>query len=143
MATLARRGDRIGAWRGGTVTDVMTSRQCTKPTCGRAAVATLTYVYADSTVVVGQLSTNAEPHCYDLCAFHAERFTAPRGWEVVHIQQEFMEPEPSSDDLDALARAVREAGKGALPVIAPDPADLAPRASEPRRGHLRVVGTDS
>ncbi|MEW2152014.1 DUF3499 family protein, partial [Streptomyces albidoflavus] len=23
------------------------------------------------------------PHCYDLCAEHSERLTAPRGWEVV------------------------------------------------------------
>ena len=74
-------------------------------------MATLTYVYADSTVVVGQLSFEAEPHSYDLCAHHAERFTAPRGWDVVHIQQEFEDNGPSPDDLDALARAVREAGR--------------------------------
>ena len=43
------------------------------------AVATLTYVYADSTAVVGPLATHAEPHCYDLCEEHANRLTAPRG----------------------------------------------------------------
>ena len=127
---LARRG-------GGSVEAVIHSRQCSKPACSRAAVATLTYVYADSTVVVGQLSTHAEPHAYDLCAFHAERFTAPRGWDVVHIHQEFVEQPPSTDDLDALAKAVREAGKRAQ-VAHTVPAQ--PLASEPRKGHLRVVG---
>ena len=90
---------------------MIASRQCTKTACSRPAVATLTYVYADSTVVVGQLATEAEPHSYDLCASHAERFTAPRGWDVVHIQQDFDDPGPSPDDLDALAKAVREAGR--------------------------------
>lgn len=111
-------------------------RQCTKTACSRPAAATLTYVYADSTVVVGQLSMHAEPHSYDLCAFHAERFTAPRGWDVVHIHQEFVDMGPSPDDLDALARAVREAARPAVESVQPP----APVASEPRRGHLRVVG---
>ena len=122
------------------------SRQCSKTACSRPAAATLTYVYADSTVVVGQLSTHAEPHCYDLCATHAQAFTAPRGWDVVHIHQEFVEAGPSQDDLDALARAVREAGTPPLEAGAltgQDSLVQPPLASEPRRGHLRVVGSDS
>lgn len=116
-------------------------RQCSRPSCDRAAAATLTYVYADSTVVVGQLSAQAEPHSYDLCAPHAERFTAPRGWDVVHIHQEFTDAGPTDDDLDALARAVREAGR---PPAMPASAPVAPAvASEPRRGHLRVVSSDA
>lgn len=114
-------------------------RQCTKTACSRPAAATLTYVYADSMVVVGQLSELAEPHSYDLCSVHAERFTAPRGWEVVHIHQEFVETGPSPDDLDALARAVREAGR---PAVAEPVMPAAPLASEPRRGHLRVVASE-
>jgi hypothetical protein len=46
-------------------------------------VATLTYVYADSMAVLGPLSQFAEPHSYDLCEKHAERLSAPRGWQVV------------------------------------------------------------
>ena len=38
----------------------------------RPAVATLTYVYRESTAVLGPLATYAEPHTYDLCARHAE-----------------------------------------------------------------------
>ncbi|WP_297084556.1 DUF3499 domain-containing protein [uncultured Demequina sp.] len=115
------------------------TRQCSRTTCDRPAAATLTYVYADSTVVVGQLAAQAEPHSYDLCAQHAERFSAPRGWDVVHIHQEFVDSGPSPDDLDALARAVREAGRPRVPAAPPAP----PLASEPRRGHLRVVSGDA
>ena len=43
----------------------------------------LTYVYADSMVVLGPLSQTAEPHSYDLCAKHAERLSAPLGWQVI------------------------------------------------------------
>lgn len=96
-------------------------------------------------VVVGQLSEFAEPHTYDLCSVHAERFTAPRGWDVVHIHQEFVVSGPSPDDLDALARAVREAGRPAIPepVLAEPPLASEPRGSEPRRGHLRVVASEA
>ena len=48
-------------------------------------MATLTYVYADSTAVLGPLATYAEPHCYDLCEQHAGSLTVPRGWEVLRL----------------------------------------------------------
>jgi len=48
--------------------------------------------------VLGPLATYAEPHCYDLCARHSARLTAPLGWEVVRL--EIAEPSgPTSDDL--------------------------------------------
>jgi SAM-dependent methyltransferase len=49
-------------------------------------VFTLTYVYADSTAVLGPLAAYVAPDCYDLCAMHAERLTAPRGWEVEGVE---------------------------------------------------------
>ncbi len=134
-----RRGATERTPGAGSVPSVMSQRQCTKTACTRPAAATLTYVYADSMVVVGQLAQLAEPHSYDICAFHAERFTAPRGWDVLHIHQEFVDSGPSPDDLDALARAVREAGRPAV-VLTEQP--RAPLASEPRRGHLRVVSSE-
>ena len=79
-------------------------------------MATLTYVYADSTAVVGPLATQAEPHSYDLCNQHAHRLTAPRGWEVVRFEGEFAPPQHPVDDLTALAEAVREAGRADRPV---------------------------
>ncbi|MEY9949267.1 hypothetical protein ABH937_006379 [Kitasatospora sp. GAS1066B] len=114
-------------------------RRCSRTACGRPAVATLTYVYADSTAVLGPLATYAEPHCYDLCAEHAERLTAPRGWEVVRLATEGGPLRRSSDDLEALANAVREAARpqerGPRPVR---PAEGDP-AQVGRRGHLRVL----
>ncbi len=61
----------------------MTNRPCSKVACPEEAVATLTYVYADSMVVVGPLSAAHEPHSYDLCAKHSERLSPPHGWQVV------------------------------------------------------------
>jgi hypothetical protein len=61
----------------------MTGRPCSKVACIDEAVSTLTYVYADSMAVLGPLSQTAEPHSYDLCARHAERLSAPKGWQVV------------------------------------------------------------
>ena len=114
------------------------ARLCSRSACGRPAVATLTYVYADSTAVLGPLATLAEPHSYDLCAQHAERLTAPRGWEVVRLLPEFEPLAPSHDDLLALADAVREAGRAPEPTV-PAPAAEPAAAGERRRGHLRVV----
>ncbi|WP_454049403.1 DUF3499 domain-containing protein [Cellulomonas sp. Marseille-Q8402] len=122
-------------------------RQCSRTACGRPAVATLTYVYADSTAVLGPLATLAEPHSYDLCAEHASRLTAPRGWEVVRLTPEFVEAGPSHDDLVALADAVREAGRPALApgrhsAAVPDglpSASVLADSETRRRGHLRVL----
>jgi hypothetical protein len=90
-------------------------------------------VYADSTAVLGPLATYAEPHCYDLCAEHSERLTAPRGWEVVRLAPDPDSAGPSSDDLEALANAVREAARPRDTVPPPPPVGVG------RRGHLRVL----
>ncbi|WP_097233421.1 DUF3499 domain-containing protein [Streptomyces zhaozhouensis] len=119
-------------------------RRCSRTACGRPAVATLTYVYADSTAVLGPLATYAEPHCYDLCAEHSERLTAPRGWEVVRLAMDPTTTRPSGDDLEALADAVREAARTPSPPE-PPPGPPVPRGGtgDPvevaRRGHLRIL----
>jgi hypothetical protein len=127
-------------------------------------VATLTFVYSDSTAVVGPLATSRDPHSWDLCFGHAGRITAPRGWELVRHAGP-LPTHPDEDDLVALADAVREGGPvdrrlsygpaGAPPNGFPDPylqhagahatapsSDLlAPpeHRSGRRRGHLRVL----
>ncbi|GAA1215218.1 DUF3499 domain-containing protein [Prauserella alba] len=122
-------------------------RKCSRTGCHEPAVATLTYAYGDSTAVVGPLATSSEPHSYDLCEAHAMRLTVPRGWEVVRHEGEFSPPEPTVDELTALAEAVREAGR---PEPAEQPAAVSDRSGEPgamgttgtepgRRGHLRVL----
>ena len=128
----------------------MNSRCCSRTACKQPPVYTLTYVYRDSTAVLGPLAAYVEPHCYDLCEKHAARLVVPRGWDVVRLP-----PDPAqerADDLEALANVVREAGRTggsaaparSAPASAPRPGQA---AAEPvgqgvevgRRGHLRVV----
>ena len=91
--------------------------------------------------MVGPLASRAEPHGYDLCQSHALTLSAPRGWEVIRLALEETVG-PSTDDLLALADAVREVG------LSYDPVPTAPRepgARRPgivelgRRGHLTVL----
>jgi hypothetical protein len=130
-------------------------RRCCRPGCPHYAVATLTFVYSDSTAVVGPLATVSEPHSWDLCVVHAGRITAPRGWELVRHAGP-LPTHPDEDDLVALADAVREGREGVQPINGvaagfSDPvtgahggALMAPPAPRPesngrRRGHLRVL----
>jgi len=113
-------------------------------------VATLTYVYAEQLAVLGPLATYAEPHAYDLCEAHGERLSAPRGWEVLRLPTEAGRRRgPSSDDLLALADAVREAARPApaprthgVAAVAPAAETLGGARESHRRGHLRVLSTD-
>lgn len=112
-------------------------------------MATLTYVYADCTAVLGPLATYAEPHCYDLCQRHAERLTAPKGWEVVRLEPDPDSLRPTSDDIEALANAVREAARpreargvpvGSESAAAGGASNGQQGAVEvSRKGHLRVL----
>lgn len=121
-------------------------------------MATLTYVYGDQTAVLGPLATFAEPHAYDLCEEHSERLSAPRGWEVLRLAPDPDALGPTSDDLLALADAVREAARPAPagvnsgPTSGPASASTSGRPAAVgamptheggrevgRRGHLRVL----
>ncbi|WP_244929527.1 DUF3499 domain-containing protein [Nocardioides sp. W7] len=116
------------------------TRRCSRTACGRPAVNTLTYVYADQTAVLGPLATYAEPHAYDLCETHSERLSAPRGWEVLRLAPDPKAQGPSNDDLLALADAVREAAR---PVPPPRTAPAEETGRETgRKGHLRMLSTD-
>ncbi|MDT5054587.1 MAG: hypothetical protein QOF66_2953 [Mycobacterium sp.] len=136
-------------------------RRCCRPGCPHYGVATLTFVYSDSTAVIGPLAVAHEPHSWDLCVSHAGRITAPRGWELVRHSGP-LATNPDEDDLIALAEAVREGRDvvgGAPPVngfhdagghygVAPAEAPAAgvltsasqrPTGTGRRRGHLRVL----
>ncbi|MET0998118.1 MAG: DUF3499 domain-containing protein [Marmoricola sp.] len=113
-------------------------RRCSRTACGRPATTTLTYVYADQTAVVGPLATYAEPHAYDLCDAHSSRLSAPRGWEVLRLASDDHQG-PSSDDLLALADAVREAAQP-RPVEVPVHPEGPPAGT--RRGHLRALRSE-
>jgi hypothetical protein len=109
-------------------------------------------VYGDQTAVLGPLATFAEPHAYDLCEEHSERLSAPRGWEVLRLAPDPDALGPTSDDLLALADAVREAARPAPapqstgttgPVVGRQGAGqgAGPDGGREvgRRGHLRIL----
>jgi hypothetical protein len=76
-----------------------------------------------------------------LCAEHSERLTAPRGWDVVRLAVDSGPARPSSDDLEALANAVREAARPqerAAGAVGHSGRDADPMEVG-RRGHLRVL----
>mgnify|MGYP000006007729 FL=1 len=124
-------------------------RRCSRTACGLPAVATLTYVYADSMAVLGPLSDVAVPGAFDLCAEHASRTSVPMGWEVIRLPLDRRRSEPEADDeLVALANAVREIGlrdEEDIPTTSVDrtPAPKPkPRSTGRRRGgHLRLLPT--
>lgn len=104
---------------------VNTYRRCCRPGCGRPAVATLIYAYAESTAVVGPLAPVQDPHAWDLCERHSAHITAPVGWELVRVEEVDIDDDldefgdfdelglqgMDEADLTALAAAVREAGR--------------------------------
>ena len=49
----------------------MNSRCCSRTACKQPPVYTLTYVYKDSTAVLGPLAGYVDPHSWDLCEMHA------------------------------------------------------------------------
>jgi hypothetical protein len=137
------------------------TRCCSRTACKKPPVYTLTYVYRDSTAVLGPLAVSVDPHSWDLCEMHAGRLVVPRGWDVVRLPAD--PAQERADDLEALANVVREVGSRPAPSRGPavqPRADLQPRpaqarpapqprpaVSEPvgqgvevgRRGHLRVL----
>jgi hypothetical protein len=119
---------------------VRTGRGCSRATCRAMATMTLTYIYADSTAVLGPLATFAEPHAYDLCEFHARKLTVPNGWSVIKEEISQSGSGPTEDDLMAIADAVREAAA----TIEKSTEDVSEQEQNAphigvRRGHLRAV----
>jgi len=123
---------------------VGTQRLCTKTACSNSAAATLTFNYADSTVVLGPMSQRAEPHAHDLCAKHAQQFTAPVGWEFLQLIEDLND----GDDLLAVANAVNaddeidepaDASSGTVQPVDRSVAPTRPTAMPDYSSPLRVV----
>ena len=115
----------------------MGSRCCSRTACKHPPVYTLTYVYRDSTAVLGPLAAYVEPHSYDLCEKHAARLVAPRGWDVVRLPVETVQDR--ADDLEALANAVMEAQPRPRPDNRLEKEPVGQGVEISRRGHLRVL----
>ncbi len=117
---------------------IRVGRACSRVGCRVCATMTLTYIYAESTAVLGPLATYSEPHAYDLCALHGTRLTVPHGWIVVKQEISLDAIGPSEDDLMAIADAVREVATS--PITVPKKNESATPAPQiGRRGHLRAV----
>jgi hypothetical protein len=88
------------------------TRCCSRTACKKPPVFTLTYVYRDSTAVLGPLAVAVDPHSWDLCEMHAGRLVVPRGWDVVRLP-----PDPAQERADDLGPAVgvRTAQGGGCP----------------------------
>lgn len=119
-------------------------RRCSRSGCSGVAVATLTFDYHESTAVLGRLAPDAEPGAYDLCVNHAKTTTAPRGWELVVLTEIAATPPTfGTDDLLALANAVREVGFADEPPAQMagerDSGDVNTVVELSRRRHLRVI----
>jgi uncharacterized protein YciW len=99
---------------------------------------TLTYIYAESTAVLGPLATFSEPHSYDLCDKHSARLTVPNGWEIIRQVSDESAAGPSDDDLMAIADAVREVAQTPLESVEQHN-EIASHNNVGRRGHLRAV----
>jgi hypothetical protein len=88
---------------------MVNSRCCSRTACKQSPVYTLTYVYKDSTAVLGPLAGYVDPHSWDLCEMHAARLVVPRGWDVVRLPAD--PAQERADDLEALANIVRDVGR--------------------------------
>ncbi|MCU9986772.1 DUF3499 domain-containing protein [Mobiluncus curtisii] len=135
------------------------TRRCSKPSCPNPAVATMTFDYRERSAIIGPLSAHRNPGAYDFCREHAEKLTAPRGWEVVHLTNSFTPPPPNDEELMALANAVKAAAQNPAPRQAVHPegyrgplgrdahssnesdatASGPPPATGKRHGHLTLV----
>ena len=113
-------------------------RGCSRAGCKSLATMTLTYVYSESTAVVGPLATFSEPHAYDLCVIHGTRLKVPHGWNVIKQELDGQAQGPTDDDLMAIADAVREVASREIQEDAPIESASAQQQIG-RRGHLRAV----
>src|SRR4029453_5550036 len=112
---MAARVRRLTSFPHDNLSFVNVPRRCCRPGGPHYAVATLTFVYSDSTAVVEPLATGSDPHSWDRGVPHARRIPAPRGWELVRHAGP-LPSNPDEDDLVALGDAVREGRDGAPPI---------------------------
>lgn len=83
MTAVPARAPRVSATDGSrrhTLTQV--ARQCSRTGCAEGAEVTLSYDYARALVWIDELTTERDPHAYDLCGRHGARVTVPQGWQL-------------------------------------------------------------
>lgn len=91
-------------------------RLCSRPTCGHAAQATLSFDYATQRAVLTQLIADLSPELYDLCETHADRTSPPRGWELTDERfQPATQGRIFSDEADALTALIDDMKRAKRP----------------------------
>src|SRR5690349_930426 len=102
------------------------SRNCMRPGCDRPAAARLSYDTISCQVWLDQVPERLGP-VQEICQFHAERLTVPRGWMLC--------------DRRVDAPALFEADDRVTPLVAPTPAPPSAgpggEPTPPRRAHRR------
>jgi hypothetical protein len=127
-------------------------RPCARPSCPAPARATLSFSYATAEAHLDRLSDHADPQRYDLCARHATRTEAPRGWELVDRRPDEdrveLEAPPitsrelgSDETVAVLAAALRAVPEpvASTPDVPPRVAASEPVVTEPGPAHRRTV----
>lgn len=74
-------------------------------------MATLSYVYADSVVVLEDLAAESHPMVHDMCNMHASNVRVPMGWTLEDTRAPAAGTQPSSDSYGA-----RLSAEGASPL---------------------------
>lgn len=64
----------------------MQQRICSKATCAREAVLSLSFDYAERLAAIGPLGPPPAANVQDLCALHGERLSVPKGWLIIRHQ---------------------------------------------------------
>jgi hypothetical protein len=65
------------------------ARHCSRSTCSQSAIVTLTYQYGRALVWLDDLAVDRDPHAYDLCLRHSQRFVVPTGWRLEDRRDRF------------------------------------------------------
>lgn len=68
------------------------NRLCARPGCSERATATLSYDYRSQAVWLDGLAFEVDPANHDLCTRHADRLSAPQGWQLNDLRVQVVEP---------------------------------------------------
>jgi uncharacterized protein DUF3499 len=61
-------------------------RSCSHWGCSLPAEGSLAHNYAERRAWILDLDATHDPHTYDLCGYHADRFRPPKGWSAEDLR---------------------------------------------------------
>lgn len=123
--------------------------RCMRPGCDRPAGARLTYDPVACELWLDPITTPTRAAVQELCEFHVERLTVPRGWVATDRRVAATEaaPEPAVEvQAGADPEPEPEAGPDRAPVVDPDPGtdpEPEPVVGHEGSGHAPASGGSS